>query len=178
MAKAMARLESFIERRDDLRLAFDRTWSRAELEALAEKESYGVALPPSYCHFIHTYGPMKLDRGGGMEAYPMVQPDMMFGVSPDADDACGAGDEELEEQIDVSLGNALFFQYQSTEWVQDFFCFAKDSARDDGELTVIRYWHDEVFENCPEPASASKHSYTFEDHFCELVDEIISEYSR
>lgn len=170
LRKAVDDLKSFLASRNDLNLVFERTWSSDELNKLEEK--YGVPLPPGYRFFLETYGPFRIEGLGGAE-YKMVDPDKMWGVAPDVSEAAGGQDPANEDYLNDAISGALFFQYQSGEYVQDFYCFSKYAQREDGEMRVMMYFHDEVFRNEKlGPDADLTELFTFEEHFCEVVDRI------
>jgi hypothetical protein len=170
LRQAVDDLKNFFASHNNLNVVFDRTWSADELDELEVK--YGVPLPPGYRFFMETYGPFHIE-GLGSKYYMMVSPDMMWGVAPDVTEAAGGQYPENEDYLIDAISGALFFQYQSDEYVQDFYCFSKYVQREDSEMDVCRYYHDEFFKNEKlGPDADLSRIYTFEEFFCDLVKEI------
>lgn len=165
--EALQRLREFVADSEDMSLVFAEP---LPAEAVAQLErKYGLALPPSYVHFLRTYGAFVVHYGGN-ELIGMTDPEHLHAAAPDPDDAVDGGDDEVAEAI----GEALFFQHIDDFAVENFWCFNPRDRRDDGELCVVAYYHDEAF------ALAESSGARFRDfaaHIVDVVDDFVATYA-
>lgn len=167
MQQAVQRLREFVADREDMSVVFAEP---LEAEAVAQLErKYGLALPPSYVHFLRTHGAFVVQYGGS-ELIGMTDPAHLHAAAPDPDDAVGGDDDEVGEAIH----EALFFQNVDDFSVENFWCFNPRDRRDDGELCVVAYYHDEAF------ALAESSGEWFRDfgaHIVDVVDDFVATYA-
>ncbi|MBX9401380.1 SMI1/KNR4 family protein [Lysobacter sp. BMK333-48F3] len=165
--RAVQRLRDFVAETDDMSLVFAETLPIGAIAQLENK--YGLALPPAYVYFLRTYGAFVVHYGGN-ELIGMVEPGHLHATAPDPDDAVG-GDED---EVAAAIGEALFFQYIDDFSVENFWAFNPRDRRDDGELCVVAYYHDEAFALAQDSGARFR---DFAAHIVDTVDDFIATYA-
>lgn len=171
VAAAVERLKSLAEEIEDMSVEFSTPVSAAEVAKLEKK--FELKLPPSYVHFISTYGVFKVLHGG-RELIGMEEPGFLRAAAPDPSDAVDGEEPEVEEAIN----EALFFQRGDDDAVDNFWCFNPRDVTPEGEMGVVGYYHDEVFE-LPKllGTKKAKHFQAFSEHIVEVIDELIENFA-
>jgi hypothetical protein len=172
VAEAVKRLEAFASEKEDMSLEFSKPLTATEVLKLESK--YELKLPPSYVHFLRTYGTLTV-RYGGEELIGMERPDYLHAAAPDPSDAADGDDPDVEEAIK----EALFFQRIDSESVENFWCFNPRDRSPEGELGVVPYYHDETFA-LPQflGGKEAKHFRDFSTHIVNIIDEFIATYGE
>lgn len=167
MDGAVQRLRDFVAETDGMSLVFSEP---LPIEAIAQLENkYGLALPPAYVYFLLAHGAFAVHYGGN-ELIGMVDPGHLHVAAPDPDSAVD-GDQD---EVAAAIGEALFFQYIDDFSVENFWCFNPRDRRDDGELCVVAYYHDEAFVL---PQGAGARFRDFAAHTVDAVDDFIATYA-
>ncbi|ATB46155.1 SMI1/KNR4 family protein [Corallococcus macrosporus] len=172
VAEAVERLKSLAEEVEDLTVEFSKPVTAAEVAKLEKK--FKLKLPPSYVHFIRTYGTFKVLHGG-RELIGMEEPGFLRAAAPDASDAVNGDDPDVEEAIN----EALFFQRADDDAVDNFWCFNPRDVTPEGEMGVVGYYHDETFE-LPQLLGTknARHFRAFPAHIVEVIDELIENFAE
>lgn len=170
VAEAVERLKAFVAEKEDMSVEFSKPLSAEQVQKLEKK--YALKLPPSYVHFLGTYGTFKV-LYGGQELIGMEQPDFLHAVAPDPSDAVDGDDPDVEKAIE----EALFFQRIDDDAVENFWCFNPRDRTPEGELGVVSYFHDEAFA-LPQLLGGkhAKHFRNFSTHIVSTIDEFIETY--
>ncbi|NVI96886.1 SMI1/KNR4 family protein [Myxococcus sp. AM009] len=172
VAEAVERLKSLAEEVEDMDVEFSKPVTVKEVAKLEAK--FKLKLPPSYVHFISTYGTFKVLHGG-RELIGMEEPGFLRAASPDASDAVDGDDPEVEEAIN----EALFFQRADDDAVDNFWCFNPRDVTPEGEMGVVGYYHDERFA-LPKLLGTkhAKHFTDFSAHIVSVIDELIENFAE
>ncbi|WP_141590169.1 SMI1/KNR4 family protein [Myxococcus sp. AB056] len=172
VAEAVKRLKSLAEEIEDMSIEFSTPVTADEVAQLEKK--FKLKLPPSYVHFISTYGTFKVLHGG-RELIGMEEPGFLRAAAPDPSDAVNGDDPEVEEAIN----QALFFQRADDDAVDNFWCFNPRDVTPEGELGVVGYYHDEAFDLSPRLGTEdAEHFRDFSAHIVRVIDALIENFAE